>query len=256
MPEGSTHGPSRSPPRRVAIVKSAGRADAFGDAVRALGLVPVLVSPFRVDRIVAGEASLRDAVAALTDGGAAGGVGRAGGWLAVTSPHAVAAFESLRRTPMLPRIAAVGAGTASALHAAGFAPTIVGDAGGGALAERMIAGGLRRGDVVLHPCGEDVRRELGEVLAVAGADVRPIPVYRMVEDEIGTRAAVGEFAAVIVGSPRLAQRAAELFPSRPRVVAIGRTTAAALRDLGWRPVAVAAQPTPEDAAAAVRAALS
>lgn len=234
--------------RRIAIVKSAGRADAFAEAVRAIGLVPVLVSPFRVERIDEGEEAFRRGLAGPSTSDAPA-------WVAVTSPHAVPCFDRVPRGLGLPPVAAVGAGTASALQAAGISPAIVGDAGGGALAERMLAAGLRAGDVVLHPCGEDARRELADTLGAAGATVVPVAVYRMVPDEIGARAAAGEFAAVVVGSPRLAQRAAELFPSRPPVVAIGRTTAAALRDLGWRPAAVAAQPSPTDVAAAVRAAL-
>ena len=77
----------------------------------------------------------------------------------------------------------------------------------------------------------------------------PLPV------SVGERAAQGEFAAVVVGSPNLAQRAATLFPARPPAVAIGRTTASALRDLGWPPAAVAATPSPADVASALAEAL-
>lgn len=228
---------------RVALVKSPGRADAFVLALREVGVLPVLVSPFRVDRIEDGERAFREAATAHDDRPT---------WIAVTSPHAATAVRPLRDIAGLAPIAAVGAGTASALHAAGFLPVLVGDAGGHALAQRMLASGLAAGSLVLHPCGEDARHELSETLGAAGVRVQAVPVYRMSPDPVGERAAEGTFAAVVVTSPRLAHRAMELFPGRPPVVAIGRTTASALRDLGWTPAAVAATPAPDDVAAAVR----
>lgn len=225
---------------RVAIVKSAGRADAFAEAVREAGFVPVLVSPFRCDPVAGAERALAEALS-----GAA--------WVAVTSPHAVAALAAQRAFLGRARIAAVGAGTASALHAEGLRAEIVGEMGGAALARKMTDEGVRRGDVVVHPCGVPARPELREALEAEGAAVRSVPVYEMAPDSVGERAAQGEFACVVVGSPRLAERASSLFPSRPPAIAVGRTTAAALRDLGWQPAAVAAQPTPRDVAAAVRA---
>lgn len=226
-------------PRRVAVVKSAGRADAFAEAIRAAGFLPVLVSPFREEPVDDAGSALAAAVAALPK------------WIAATSPHAVRAL--VPHAPALGgvRLAAVGSGTASAMHSAGLVPEIVGDAGGEALARRMLGAGLAAGDLVVHPCAEDARRELADTLGAAGAVVRSVAVYRMVRDPVGERAAEGEFFAVVVGSPRLAERAAELFPGRPPVVAVGRTTAQALRDLGWRPAHVAATPSPADVAGAL-----
>jgi uroporphyrinogen-III synthase len=229
--------------RRVAIVKSAGRADEFARAVRDAGCVPVLVSPFRDERIEEGERRLADEIA------------KRPAWVAVTSPNAAPSLEPLRAKLAALRIAAVGPGTASTLHAIGLRPEIVGDAGGEALARRMADAGLRAGDVVVHACAEDARRELAATLAATGAVVVSVPCYRMVPDPVGERAAAGDFAAIVVGSPKLAQRAATLFPSRPPAIAVGRTTAAALRDLGWKPAHVAATPTPEDVAGALRAVL-
>jgi uroporphyrinogen-III synthase len=234
--------------QRVALVKSAGRADAFAEAVRGVGMVPVLVSPFREEQLDPDPADV--AFVARADAARA--------WIAVTSPHAVPALERWRKDIPLAglHLAAVGAGTATALQAAGFRPEVVGDAGGAALARRMLDAGLRRGDPVVHPCGEESRHELADVLATAGVRVLAVAVYRMVPDPVGERAAQGAFAAVVVGSPRLAHRASELFRApRPPAIAIGRTTAAALRDLGWTPAAVAATPTPQDVAAALRAAV-
>ena len=238
---------------RVALVKSAGRADAFGRALREAGFVPVLVSPFQREVITDGEREFTDALAfavGLTDMAASGGAG-ATTWVAVTSAQALPALEAAGHFLRGVRIAAVGGGTAMSLNAAGLPAGVVGDAGGAALGLAMLRAGLRPGSVVFHPCNEDARPEFARVLTEAGVDVRAIPVYRMIPDVVGERSAVGAFHAVVVASPRLAQRAMELFPARPPVVAVGRTTAAALRDLGWPPVAVAASPSPVDVAAAV-----
>ena len=230
-------------PRRVAIVKSAGRADVFAEAVASLGHVPVLVSPFHEEPVEGCDAAIDAALA------------RAPQWLAVTSPHAAPVLERHRGVLGAARIAAVGSGTATSLQSAGFLPEVVGDAGGEELARRIVAAGLVAGDLVVHPCAEEARGELRAGVEAVGARVLAVPVYRMVRDPVGERAAAGEFAAVGVGSPRLAQRAVELFPSRPPAGAVGRTTASALRALGWAPAAVAARPTPEDVAAALAAVL-
>lgn len=227
---------------RVAIVKSAGRADAFAQAVRGLSMTPVLVSPFQVEEH---ENAHRELCSALTGSVA---------WFAVTSPHA--AVDVLEMFCMEPfKVAAVGQGTASALQALGFEVDLVGDGGAESLGRKIVAAGLPPGAVVVHACGEDARPELRRVIEAAGGVYRPVVVYEMVPDAVGERAAVGEFAAVVVGSPNLARRAKDLFPARPPAVAIGRTTAAAMRDLGWPPAAVAATPTPDDVAAALKRAL-
>jgi uroporphyrinogen-III synthase len=229
-------------PPRVAIVKSAGRADSFADAVRGLGLVPVLVSPFQVEPLDEAHGELCAAFTPRT------------AWCAVTSPHAVPHLDMFTCETF--RLAAVGRGTASALRSIGFDEiALVGEGGAESLAWKIVAAGLAPGDRVVHPCGEDARPEMRRVIEEAGGKYVPTPVYRMVPDPVGERAAQGEFAAVVVGSPNLARRAAELFPARPASVAIGRTTAAALRDLGWTPISVAATPTPDDVAAALARAL-
>jgi len=219
---------------RVALVKSAGRAEPYGDAIREAGAVPVLVSPYRVEPV---EGSL-DVLSGLLAHGPA--------WLALTSTHAVPVLETLAGRLGDVRVAAVGPGTATALQATGLRPSLVGEAGGGALARQMIAAGAGPGDLVIHAAGEVVHGALAEELRAGGCEVEVVPVYRMVPDPVGERAAGGAFAAVVVGSPRLAERAAELFPARPPVVALGATTADALRRLGWEPAAVAERTRPED----------
>jgi uroporphyrinogen-III synthase len=231
-----------TPAARVAVVKSAGRADVLADAVRRLGLVPVLVSPFQVEELPDVHHRMCVVLAQRV------------AWFAVTSPNAcVRVLEMFAMGSF--QVASVGEGTASALQSLGFQVALVGDAGAESLGRQIVARGLAPGDVVVHACAVDARPELRRVIEEAGGHYIAAPVYRMAPDPVGERAATGEFAAVLVGSPNLARRAAELFVSRPPAVAIGRTTAAALRDLGWPPAAVAATPTADDVAAAVAAAL-
>jgi len=243
-------------PRRVAIVKSAGRADPFAKAVAELGFVPVLISPYREERMEGQDQSferlLRRGPSPLPGRAA---LGRPT-WVAITSPNAAWVLEAVRPWPDDVRVAAVGPGTASTVHALGLRTHLVGEAGGKALARQMLAAGLAAGDVVLFPCGEETRPELSSELADAKVHVVTIPVYRMIDDPVGERAVTGEFAAVVVGSPRLGERAVQLFPApRPPAIAVGRTTAQALRQDGWTPAAVAERPTPEDVVAALRAVL-
>lgn len=229
---------------RVALVKSAGRADAFAAAVHAAGGVPVLVAPFRREDVPHADAYLRAALLPPPD------------WVAVTSPHAAAVIGRVLPRGAGVRVAAVGPGTASALHSAGVRPDLIGDGGGTELGEALLAAGCAAGDTVVHAAGEPSRPELRARLAAEGVEVVTVSVYRMVPDPVGERSAAGRFDAVVVGSPRLAARAAELFEPRPPVVAIGRTTAAALRDLGWAPAAVAARPTPDDVEGALRSVIA
>ena len=110
--------------RRVALVKSAGRADAFGMALRDAGFVPVLVSPFQREALPGGEDDLAAALSAASALSAGGGI-----WVAVTSAQAVPALEPLADLLADARLAAVGGGTATALHAVGLTADVVGDAG-------------------------------------------------------------------------------------------------------------------------------
>jgi uroporphyrinogen-III synthase len=232
----------------VAIVKSAGRADVFVAAARSVGCTPVLISPFRDERV---EGFERPLAAALREDVT---------WVAITSPNAVTRLGEFAQQLAALDVAAVGPGTATALHTLDVLPALVGTGGGTELARLVLertppgseaGGGPARRVRVVHPCAEESRPEFSRMLREAGADVRSVPVYRMVRDRVGERSAEGAFDAVVIGSPRLAQRASELFPARPPAVAIGRTTAAAMRDLGWRPRMVAATASPADVARAL-----
>src|SRR5205823_3745831 len=121
--------------------------DAFAQAVRGLGLAPVLVSPYQVEEIedVRGRVGeeLRRRVA----------------WFVVTSPHAAVPALATFSTCSF-KVAAVGRGTASALQSLGFDVDLVGEGGAGDLGAKIVAAGLASGDVVVHACGDDARQEL------------------------------------------------------------------------------------------------
>ncbi len=240
-PVTDTESPFGMPPSaipRVALVKSAARAESLAAALAAAGFHAVLVSPFVREEVPGSDAALRDALADRPE------------WIAVTSPGAAPALGRVGTAGA--RVAAVGMGTATALASAGAPADVVGDAGGDRLAERMRAAGLATGSAVVHPCGEGTRTDLGAALSPWRVRVADVPVYRVVPDPIGERAAAGEFDVVVIGAPPLAARATELFPARPPAVAIGRTTASMMRDLGWVPAAVAARPRAADVVNAVR----
>ena len=161
------------------------------------------------------------------------------------------------------KLAAVGPGTAAALAAHGLEPTLVaGVSTGEGLAEALVPR-LQPGELVLLPAAEEGRRTLEEGLAAAGAAVERVAAYR--SRPVGsTPEGWGEVVAhpprcVLFGSPRtveafLALPGAEALVPRVRAVAVGPTTAAALRARGWEPAAIASAPTPPEwVEAAVRA---
>jgi uroporphyrinogen-III synthase len=154
------------------------------------------------------------------------------------------------------RTLCVGAATAEAARSAGFAapevPTTRADAEGllaalrqsGALADRR----------VLLPHGSLARERLAEGLRRLGAQVDTVVVYETVPAEVdtpGLRAALvaGAFDALCFASPSAAKHFAARLDAparaaarRAAIVAIGDTTASALRNLDLAPGAVATRP--------------
>ena len=171
----------------------------------------------------------------------------------------------------LPKVWAVGAATARVLAEVGIAcvvPEGVDDGHGLALAlieglgvaERKPPLRERR---ILVPRAADGRRELLEAMVDAGATVDAMTVYKTFhadpadEEIVAGQRALEEGGAPIcvMFAPSQVKALAELVPL-PSVaatfVAIGETTAKALREARARRVVVADQPTPEGIAKAVR----
>jgi Uroporphyrinogen-III synthase len=123
-----------------------------------------------------------------------------------------------------------------------------------ALAAALLAAGVR--GPVLFPCGDLRRDELAARLRVGGIAVEEVVCYRSVlAGESAARRAAERAQVLVVASPSVADLLARACPpeARPALLAVGPTTAAAARALGWPPAGVAARPTVEALVAAVRA---
>ena len=183
--------------------------------------------------------------------------------VAFTSPRAARAFTE-RASEVVPAFAppiwASGAATAAAvgssLGAVHLPESSGSDGAGAALARAMIVAGV--GSPVLFPCGDRRRDELPDGLTAAGRRVDAVICYRTVLAELAAALAAARGAdLLVVTSPSVVERlAAAVLPAeRPRVVAIGPTTAAASRAAGWVPAAIADELTPAGVVDAVRRAI-
>ncbi|MEO8707104.1 MAG: uroporphyrinogen-III synthase [Kofleriaceae bacterium] len=184
----------------------------------------------------------------------------------VASPRAALALLGARGHASLFDVWAVGPATAQVLAEAGisaFVPEPAKDAA--AAAHAMLAALPLAGKRVLIPRAEGGRDEAIEILRAAGVDVDPIDAYRTAaierdDPEVvrGRDALVaGEVALCAVFAPSQVAALEAIVGIRSvttRWIAIGETTAAALREAGAEVISVATEPTPEgiaNAAAAV-----
>ena len=122
-----------------------------------------------------------------------------------------------------------------------------------ALARAMFQAGV--GGPVLFPCGDSRRDELPDRLRSHGIKVDEVVCYRSVlASESAAQAAAARGTVLVVASPTVADLLVRACPpnARPDLLAVGPTTAASARASGWSPVAVAAKPSVEALAAAVR----
>lgn len=163
------------------------------------------------------------------------------------------------KKPASPRVlAAVGKATAKALSVQGWACTVLPeDARSAGLAQVLR---VPRGSRVLIPRAERGLDTLPRSLRKAGAVVDVPSAYRTVPDPQGLRALTRALAlgadAVTFASPSAAVLAVPLLKlSGAAAVAIGPTTASALRAKGVVPAAVSQKPDPESFAKAVVAGL-
>jgi uroporphyrinogen-III synthase len=188
-----------------------------------------------------------------------------GGYAAVMVASARAAQAVAVVGATLPEVWAVGPATARALAAAGIAARVPDAARDGAtLARALVAERGMAGARVLVPRAEDGRDEAIEILRAAGAEVDAIVAYRTVAAAADDPALArglgllrrGAVAVCAVFAPSQVAALDGLVGIRAiaaRFVAIGETTAAALREAGAAAVEVAGTPTPEGLAKAVSA---
>jgi uroporphyrinogen-III synthase len=191
--------------------------------------------------------------------------------LVFTSPRAVEAFTirlqqrqiAIPGAPAGPTVWASGPQTAAALSS--MVPRIhlpsanqLGTMGASrALARAMLEEQVR--GPVLFPCGEEHRGELSRELDQKGVRVDEIVCYRSVlAEESEARLAASRGSVLVVASPRVADLLARACPRgpRPELLAVGPTTAESARAAGWSPSAVAAEPTAQALATAVRTLLA
>jgi uroporphyrinogen-III synthase len=173
--------------------------------------------------------------------------------VALTSPRASQALAERIDACRLawdasPDIWVVGSATAEALRGRAGpvrqpdTPPQARESAAGALARAMLK--AKVASPVLFPCGDRRRDELPDLLRLHDIQVDDVVCYRSVlASREKASAAIADSAVVIVASPSVATLLAEVSPgpSRPRLVAIGATTAEAARAAGWPPAAIAAE---------------
>jgi len=185
--------------------------------------------------------------------------------VAFTSPRAATAVATRWRTHQprppkrTPTTWATGPATAAPLGSLFGAirilsePETRGRGAGDALARAILAAGTE--SPILYPCGEIHRSELISRLTEAGCVVREVICYRSVPVPASLAGEVARRADIlVVGSPRVAELLLSVCPPgrRPRLLALGPTTAATSRRGGWRPDAEAERPTVAEVAKRLR----
>lgn len=180
--------------------------------------------------------------------------------VAFTSANAVDFFflrcrKLLAGKPVCPRVlAAVGRATSKALAVHGWACTVLPEDARSAGLARVLR--VPRGSRVLIPRAERGLDTLPRMLRKKGAVVDVPAAYRTLPDPEGLRALKRALAlgadAVTFASPSAAVLAVpSLKVSGAAAIAIGPTTASALRAKGVVPAAVSMKPDPESFATAV-----
>lgn len=163
-------------------------------------------------------------------------------WLLFPSRSAVEAWTALglplSEGPGAPALGAVGDGTADALARGGGRVAVRGDPPTGAgLARAFLALPGARGPVGL-PCGNRARAALPDALRAAGLEVRTQVVYRTETARWGGPASCD---VVVLASPSAVRALPAAVAASAHLLAIGPTTAAALREAGFAPI-VAGRP--------------
>lgn len=192
-------------------------------------------------------------------------------WIAFASPSAVRALVgAARQAGTLDRLAkvklaVVGPGTGSEVEAHGLAVAKTATVNTGAGLAQALVGLVEADEQVLLPAAQEGRPELEDGLRTAGIRVARVAAYRSEQRRVDPAAlealASNPPGALLFGSPRSAEALFDLLGSidtsrlkRSKFVAIGPTTAAALKRLGVAVAAVAERPTSEALVdAAVRA---
>lgn len=232
--------------RRVATTRPNGERTGLTAALAIAGADVTSLAWTRTEAVPVAAAELRAAVArAAAEGGA----------LAFTSTRAVEAFVAACRahgeTPYELPAFAVGATTAAELVRAGFVDVHAADGRGGeALAVLVAERGTQR---VAMPCAIERHGGFEARATAAGLDVLPLPVYRLVEAPRAAADVPASLDAFVFTSPSAVTAWRDATGGRGDVaaIAIGETTAAALREQGFGRVIPLSRPTPAALVAAI-----
>ncbi len=184
--------------------------------------------------------------------------------VAFTSVNAVDFFflrcrKTLGRIPAAPSVvAAVGPATAKAVAVHGWRCSVIPEDARAAGLAKVLR--VPRGSRVLIPRAERGLHTLAKSLRKNGAKVTSVPAYRTVPDEAGLRALRlalinGADAVLFASGSAAALGARDVALAGAAAIAIGPTTAAALRSHGVTPAAVAKRPDAESFARAAAAGL-
>lgn len=244
--------------RTVLVARAPERAAGLVERLRGAGAA-VVAAPV-IDRAPADDVAALDAAAlAIAEGRYA--------WVVVTSVNAVdaivgAAARTDSRIAGGARWAAVGQTTRRALEAVGIAVDLVPD--GEASAAGLVAAfpsppapeTASAPARVLLPLGDLAASTLLDGLTALGWAPDVVTAYRTVSRDLPDDVAARALDAVVVTSGSVARQVARQLGTRTPVVAIGRPSADAAREVGLRVAAVADHPTDEALAAAVVRALS
>lgn len=236
---------------RVLVLRASEQAHETADLLRENGFAPVLAPVVRIEFPDLPE--LAEALALLAPGPTSETDRVA--WLVLTSANAVAALpeEVADRLDPDVRIAAVGHATARAATTRGLTVDLVPEqATGLALAEAIgpapapahNASSRSARRIIVLPRSDLARPDLPRALAAQGWDVRDVVAYRTapadrVPAPISEALGAGRIFAVLLTSPSTLRGMLDLI-GRPapstHLIAIGPTTANALRESGFTPV--------------------
>lgn len=268
-------------PEPVIVLRQPTRAVRIAEALGAAGLT-ALALPLTDTELPADVGAVTTELAELGRG--------AYSWLLVTSGNAVQALLMIAEsagTPLAPlirtggaRVAAVGSTTAGLLRDAGIAVDLVPRHASSSGLLREFGPGT---GAVLLPQADLAPDGLADGLSALGWSVRRVEAYRTVAypadperrvpgvvehgtpppligpGELARLAGGGVQPAIVFTAPSTVREFREKLGDGPLVffaVAIGTTTAAALRTQGWEPGATAADPTPQGITRAVEEAFS
>lgn len=240
-------------PGRVLITRSEQRSAELLDALRREG-VTAICEPVTETVRTADAASLPDLTRV--------------DWIAFTSVNAVTAFaeilsESGRVLPADIRLAAVGPATAHVVRQNLRALDVIsGSAGGAALAKNVLHFVKAEFDLtLLWPCAQNSLPEFADALSVAGMNVIEWPIYATESIPPWALQARLErpstFDAVVFAAPSAVKSLRDAWP-QPwsfAAVAIGQTTADALRQAGVAEPSVSSSPRTTDVLDAILRAL-